>query len=71
MSEDVFSERTLDLVKKEAPVFYGTLKDKGLNSALIMRFDKDSYLVCAVERRYRIWQENECAILYYLTGLLN
>ena len=71
MSEDVFSERTLDLVKKEAPVFYGTLKDNGLNSALIMRFDKDSYLVCAVERRYRIWQENECAILYYLTGLLD
>ena len=71
MNEDVFSERTLDRVKAEAPVFYGTLKANRLNSALVMRFDTNSYLVCAVERSYRIWQENECAILYYLAGLLD
>ena len=70
MNEDVFSERTLDRVKTDAPIFYGTLKANRLDSVLVMRFDKDSYLVCAVERSYRIWQENECAILYYLTGLL-
>lgn len=70
MNEDVFSERTLDRVKTDAPIFYGTLKVNRLDSVLVMRFDKDSYLVCAVERSYRIWQENECAILYYLTGLL-
>jgi hypothetical protein len=28
------------------------------------------YLVCAVRRSMRIWQENECALLYYLAGLL-
>ncbi|MCR4806951.1 MAG: GGDEF domain-containing protein [Lachnospiraceae bacterium] len=71
MNEDVFSERTLDRIEKEAPIFYGTLKAGMLNSAMIMRSDKEFYLVCAVERQYRIWQENECAILYYLTGLLD
>ena len=70
MSEDVFSERTLDRVEAEAPVLYETLKSNGLNSALIMRCGQDACLVCAVERHYRIWQENECAILYYLVGLL-
>ena len=29
------------------------------------------YLVCAVERSLRIWQENEYAILYYLAELLS
>ncbi|MCR5733955.1 MAG: GGDEF domain-containing protein [Lachnospiraceae bacterium] len=73
MKEDVFAERTLERVEKETPVFYRALTDNGLSSALIMRFGADTdggYLICAVERSYRIWQENECAILYYLTGLL-
>jgi len=74
MKEDIFTDRTLDRVEKDSPVFYRTLKEKGLESALIMRFGSSAsapcYLVCAVERAFRIWQDNECAILYYLTGLL-
>ena len=74
MKEDIFTDRTMDRVEKDSPVFYRTLKEKGLESALIMRFGSSAsapcYLVCAVERAFRIWQDNECAILYYLTGLL-
>ena len=74
MKEDIFAERTLERIEKYSPVFYSTLQKKGLASALIMRFGtgkKDQgYIVCAVERSYRIWQDNECAILYYLAGLL-
>jgi diguanylate cyclase (GGDEF)-like protein len=74
MKEDIFAERTLECVEKESPIFYETLRKRGLSSALIMRFsngmNEQCYLVCAVERKYRIWQDNECAILYYLAGLL-
>lgn len=74
VKEDFFADRTLERVEKDSPIFYGTLKKKGLASALIMRFVtggmKQGYLICAVERSYRIWQDNECAILYYLAGLL-
>ncbi len=74
MKEDIFAERTLENVEKNAPIFYETLTKRGLSSALIMRFcnggNDQCYLVCAVERKYRIWQDNECAILYYLAGLL-
>jgi len=75
MNEDVFSDRTLERIQKESPVFYGTLEEKGLASALIMRYGTEGknqgYLICAVERSYRIWQDNECAILYYLAGMLD
>ena len=74
MQEAIFTDRTLERVEKNAPVFYRTLKENGLASALIMRFESNSsspgYLVCAVDRSFRIWQDNECAILYYITGLL-
>lgn len=74
MKEDIFADRTLERIEKDSPVFYSTLKKNGLASALIMRFGRavtdQGYLICAVERSYRIWQDSECAILYYLSGLL-
>ena len=74
MKDDVYAERTLERAEAESPKFYGALKSKGLASALAVRFrckcTHDVYRVCAVERSYRIWQENEKAILYYLAGLL-
>ena len=74
MTEDIFSENTLECVEKDSPVFYDTLLKKGFESAMVVRIRKSDtvygYLICAVERSHRIWQENECAILYYLAGLL-
>ncbi len=74
MTEDIFSENTLERVEKDSPVFYDTLLKNGFESAMVVRIRKSDtvygYLICAVERSHRIWQENECAILYYLAGLL-
>lgn len=74
MSEDLFSENTLDKVKNKSPKFYQTLISKGFESAMVVRIRKggevSGYLVCAVKRSLRIWQENECAVLYYVAGLL-
>ena len=74
MTEDLFSENTLNEVKKNSPVFYETLTTNGFKSALVVRIRKNKkvlgYLVCAVNRSLRIWQETECAVLYYVAGLL-
>ena len=74
MTEDLFSENTLDKVKDNSPEFYKTLISNGFESALIVRIRKaekvSGYLVCAVNRSLRIWQESECAVLYYVAGLL-
>ncbi len=74
MKEDVFAESGLGAAEKAAPLFCRSLKEKGFASALVVKIRKTEkvlgYLVCAVERKHRIWQENECACLYYLTGLL-
>ena len=74
MTDDVFSESILDTVKKQSPVFYDTLMNHGFESVMIVRIRKGSdiygYLICAVKRSLRIWQEYECAILYFLSELL-
>ncbi|MBO6219373.1 MAG: hypothetical protein J6N81_07355, partial [Treponema sp.] len=58
-----------------SPKFYKVLYEKGFESVLISRIRKKDkvkgYLICAVNRSLRIWQENECAILYYLAELLS
>lgn len=74
MENDLFSERTLDLIKKRSPKFYAVLTRNGFESVLISRIRKGEimkgYVVCAVKRSLRIWQETECAILFYLSELL-
>ena len=74
MTEDLFSENTLDKVKNNSPKFYQTLINNGFETTLVVRIRKaetvSGYLVCAVKRSLRIWQENECAVLYYVAGLL-
>jgi diguanylate cyclase (GGDEF)-like protein/PAS domain S-box-containing protein len=74
MTEALFSENTLDKVKNNSPKFYQTLINNGFETTLVVRIRKaetvSGYLVCAVKRSLRIWQENECAVLYYVAGLL-
>ncbi len=74
MEDDLFSESTLDRVKKSSPKFYDTLTRNDFETILATRIRKNDkvygYIVCAVHRSLRIWQENECAILYYLAELL-
>jgi hypothetical protein len=74
MKDDMFAESTLDLVKKYSPKFNQALIKNGFESVLVCRIQKDDmikgYLVWAVRRSLRIWQENECALIFYLAELL-
>ncbi|MBO4319729.1 MAG: hypothetical protein J5857_04595 [Treponema sp.] len=74
MKEDLLAESNLDLIKRLSPAFYKTLSKNGFESVLISKIRKGhatkGYLICAVKRSLRIWQENECAMLFYLSELL-
>ncbi len=30
----------------------------------------DGFIVCAVKRSLRIWQDSECALMYFISGLI-
>lgn len=74
MTEDVVMEGSIENIKNIAPIFGTALKENGFGSVLIARVrnhdDVKGYLICAVQRNHRIWQEYESAMLYYVAGLM-
>lgn len=75
MNDDVFSNNELERVAQRCPAFYATLQALEVETLMIVRVsmdneDTDGYLICAEPRSRRIWQEDECAIMYFLAKLI-
>lgn len=72
--EDLYTSSDISEIEKNCPLLYDALKSRGLSSVMIIRTGSgevtDGYLICGVKRRFRIWQENECAVLYFLSNLI-
>ena len=71
---DLYTASTISGMENDCPKLYETLKARGLESVMMIRIGSDhasdGYLLCGVKRRFRIWQENECAIMYFLSDLI-
>ncbi len=71
--EDCFIEEQVDLIACKAPIFHGALRNRESETAMIVRvnIEKENYgyLICAEPRSHRIWQEDECAMMFYLAKL--
>jgi len=74
MVDDVFTANSLEQVKRKSPIFYAALKKLETEALLVvcvgMDMEEDGYLICAEPRSKRIWQEDECAIMYFLAKLI-
>jgi diguanylate cyclase (GGDEF)-like protein len=73
-SDDMYANNHLDDVEKRSPVFYEILKKREVETLCVVRIsmntDTDGYLICAEARNRRIWQEAECAILFFLAKMI-
>ncbi|MCR5297627.1 MAG: GGDEF domain-containing protein [Clostridiales bacterium] len=73
-SDDLYSNNTLADVEKRSPAFYEVLKAREVETLCVVRIGMDmqtfGYLICAEARNRRIWQEAECAILFFLTKMI-
>ena len=74
LDDDLYATNNITDIEKKSPVFYETLTTQEVEALLIVRIgiasETDGYLLCAEPRSRRIWQEAECAILYFLAKLL-
>jgi hypothetical protein len=72
---EIYSENTLEPVKKNSPLFYESLVEHGFESVMVVRVRRNEetkgFLVCAVKRSLRIWQDSECALMYFLSELIS
>ena len=73
-NDDMFSTNDLETIRNKAPITYATLHRREVETLLVIRVgmdgETDGYLICAEARNRRIWQEAECAILYFLARQL-
>lgn len=73
-SDDMFSDNTLEKVQARSPELYKVLNAWEIETVCVIRIgmdmDTDGYLICAEPRNKRIWQEAECAMLYFLAKMI-
>ena len=75
MSDELFAANDLASVEDRCPVFYGVLSRWEVESLMVVRIGMDNartdgYLVCAEPHNRRIWQEDECALMFFLAKLI-
>ena len=72
-NDDIYRTNIINGLSEIAPVFMGVLKKHQMENVLITRIsmneETNGYLICAEPYSRRIWQEDECAIMYFLAKL--
>ena len=73
--DDHFTTNTLERLRTRCPRLHAALTSMEVESLMIVRVSMDGsgtngYLLCAEPRSLRIWQEDECALLYFLAKLI-
>ena len=73
-NDDLFSGNSLEEVEERSPLFCEVMKKREVETLCIVRIgmktETDGYLICAEARNRRIWQEAECAILFFLAKMI-
>lgn len=75
MTDDMFSTNEPERLGDRCPLFSGVLNRLEIETLMIVRVymdnhGTDGYLICAEPRNRRIWQEDECAVVYFLAKLI-
>ncbi len=74
LSNEIYFDNVGENMKLTAPRLYEAFSKHALRSVLISRIGEEDdvrgYLICAGTRSHRIWQENERALLYFLSCMI-
>ncbi len=70
MNGEICKERDFEEIKAKSPKLYNAYQKLNVKSALIVRIglnsETDGYLICASSQSERLWQEDECGIIYFV-----
>ena len=72
-SDDLYANNDMEDVRRRSPEFHETIRKLEFETLCVVRIglnmDTYGYLICAEARNRRIWQEAECAILFFLAKM--
>lgn len=71
---DIYTTNEIWHMKDKAPQTYALFREKEFETVLMIRIgirqETFGYLVCAEPRSLRIWQDEECAVLFFAARML-
>ena len=75
MNDEILATNEPERIEARCPVFYGVLKKWEVETLMVVRIGMDNaptngYLLCAEPHSRRIWQEEECAVLFFLAKMI-
>jgi len=75
MNDELFAANDLSVVEARCPQFFSVLSRWEVESLMVVHIGMDNaptdgYLVCAEPRNRRLWQEDECALMFFLAKLI-
>ena len=74
IDDEILRVNNLEEISGTSPKLYKALRKHNIGSALIIRIglnmETDGYLICTDQRTNRLWQEDECGILYFIAKSL-
>ena len=74
VTDELYSANAIEPIAGVSPVFFEVLNQRKVETLLIVRIGMDmdiyGYLMCAEPRSRRIWQEDECALFYFLAKMI-
>ena len=72
--DHLYAGNDMEDVLRRSPAFHQTLQKLEVETLCVVRvgykLETDGYLICAEARNRRIWQEEECAILFFLARMI-
>ena len=72
--DDMYHTNDLESIKERSPIFHETMRRMDVETVMAVRvlLDGEMYgtLVLAEPRNLRLWQEDECAIMFFLAKML-
>jgi hypothetical protein len=74
LKDELFNSNNLSEVKYTAPKTYEMIRDNEFETLLVTRIRTNretiGYMMCAESHNLRIWQQDECAILFSVGRML-
>jgi len=74
MNDNLYYTNKVDELQERCPSFYGAMKDMEVEALMALRIMLDAreygILLLAEPRTQRIWQEDECALMFFLAKLM-
>ncbi|MCR4604847.1 MAG: GGDEF domain-containing protein [Eubacterium sp.] len=74
VKDGLYADSSLDRIRSEAPVLYESLYELDIKAVLIAEIaasgTQKRYIICPDKQNQRLWQEDECGVIYFLSKIL-